>query len=448
MRRISFLGIAIILLFPLTTGAVPQLLKHQGYMSDNQGEPASGSANMIFNLYSVESEGESMWTQTIAVTFDEGHYKVVLGPGTPELSLDLLDGADLFLGITLEGAAEFMPRMKLASVPYAFKAEAVEGEVKAVGGLVVDGVEVINNQQEWSGVNISFGDLADIPEDLADGDDVGLVGNGTDGTLVKFTESGLADSVVVVNDGNLGVGTDDPQSSLHIAGSVQISDDSGDCVEDKAGTLRWHESQVEFCDGSDWKPLGGPLSPTGQSPEDAGVTCKTILEADQSQGDGTYWIAPPGFEDDPFEVQCDMTSDGGGWTVISHNREEWSDDDSCENHSCKVFDVTYEIPDENIIALMDISTEVKQTFHKKCHGSDMDCGGAETHFSNILGDELCPHNVLGIDFNCNQNDSVWRQDDLDLDQTTNLIPIKTLWGGDSGGGTEYSNYMIGKLYLR
>ena len=49
-----------------------------------------------------------------------------------------------------------------------------------------------------------------------------------------------------------------------------------------------------------------------------GTSCKAILEAGLSTGDGTYVIDPDG--DGPiesFQVECDMTTDGGGWTGIS-----------------------------------------------------------------------------------------------------------------------------------
>ena len=300
----------------MTIGAVPQLLKHQGFTSDSQGTPLNGSANAIFNLYAEETDGESIWTQTVSLTFDNGYYSITLGPGTPELSIEIFDGSELYLGMTLEGQTEFSPRMKIGSMPYAFRAKAVEGEVKAVGGLVVDGVEVIDSDQQWTGNNISFNDLEDIPSDLADGDDVGLEGSGTGGTLAKFTESGLGDSLMVESDGNIGVGTDDPQSTVQIAGGLQIEDDTGDCVSGKEGTLRWHENKIEVCDGNSWGAISS--GSIGHSQGQAGLSCKTILDSGSSQGDGTYWIDLDGSGgDDPFEAYCDMTTDGGGWTRMA-----------------------------------------------------------------------------------------------------------------------------------
>ena len=44
-------------------------------------------------------------------------------------------------------------------------------------------------------------------------------------------------------------------------------------------------------------------------------SCGHILQADPSATTGVYTIDPVG--GDPFSVYCDMTTDGGGWELIT-----------------------------------------------------------------------------------------------------------------------------------
>lgn len=45
-------------------------------------------------------------------------------------------------------------------------------------------------------------------------------------------------------------------------------------------------------------------------------SCLEILDYDDSSMDGTYLIAPDGYDGPAFEVHCDMLTDGGGYTFL------------------------------------------------------------------------------------------------------------------------------------
>ena len=52
-------------------------------------------------------------------------------------------------------------------------------------------------------------------------------------------------------------------------------------------------------------------------------SCLALLSAGRSVGDGLYTIDPSGSND--YEVYCDMTTDGGGWTLVANLSDSGSD---------------------------------------------------------------------------------------------------------------------------
>lgn len=108
----------------------PHLIRYQGTVADQAGVPLHGPYTLRFRLYDVATSGAPLWQETQpSLPLTQGHFSVFLGSVTP---LDVPFDRDMWLGIQVADDPEMVPRIRLASVPTAYRAERAEGADQAV----------------------------------------------------------------------------------------------------------------------------------------------------------------------------------------------------------------------------------------------------------------------------------------------------------------------------
>jgi len=107
------------------TGTVPPYLNYQGTLRDMNGNPLSGEYNMTFRIYDniLDPVKEPDWTEPAqSVTVRNGNFSVLLGMNNPINNTTIFQSPTTFLGVTVNGFGEMMPRHRFVSVPYAMEA--------------------------------------------------------------------------------------------------------------------------------------------------------------------------------------------------------------------------------------------------------------------------------------------------------------------------------------
>ncbi len=110
------------------TGSIPYEINYQGYLTDDQGDPLTGTHNFVFSMYDAATGGTALWTENhTAVSVENGVFHVIMGEFTaidPDLFGTDFDGV-YWLEVEIDGGV-LEPRQRFTSVGQAFRSENAE----------------------------------------------------------------------------------------------------------------------------------------------------------------------------------------------------------------------------------------------------------------------------------------------------------------------------------
>ncbi len=182
-------------------------------------------------------------------------------------------------------------------------------------------------------------------------------------------------------------------------------------------------------------------------------SCGAALEANSNQP-GQYYIR---VTTDLFSVKCELLA-GEVKTSISHSASnKWFYVHGFEDKYSYKQALSYNQKFSSITSIIDVSSRCQQMVKIKCHRSILSGFSYLTNRANQKvnywaggppNGQGCACGINGTCAdssklcNCDKNDNVIRNDDGYVTQKSDL-PITSIYTGETGGATEYKEYVIG-----
>jgi hypothetical protein len=249
------------------SGQVPEKMNYQVMLTDELGSPlVEQPVTLFFEIYDDPEFGDLKWSEThVETTNTIGVVSVVLGSIGSIHSPDF--NQSLWLQISVDGAV-LEPRRELVSAPYAFYA----ADSDALGGLESDDYVTDLDLSVPGSFNdpsnpVDWTRLKSVPEDIADGDDVGtgVSGEGGVGRIPRFIgATTIGESALYEVDGQIMLGTVEPEGKFTI---VDVEGRASLAIANASPEHGFEMVEIERREDMSWDDvvvmLRAPVSSTG-----------------------------------------------------------------------------------------------------------------------------------------------------------------------------------------
>jgi hypothetical protein len=121
MRTLVFAAMILSLLAIAVSADVPAFISYQGRLTDDAGQPVTGTLNIKFKIYGSPDGDDSLWSSGFqSVDVEDGLFKYNLGSNVPLTKELFITNDSRYLGITVESEAEMDPRTQFITTAYAY----------------------------------------------------------------------------------------------------------------------------------------------------------------------------------------------------------------------------------------------------------------------------------------------------------------------------------------
>ena len=302
VKTLTLLSLTFVFLYAVS--AYASTFTYKGSINDHKGDPLNETVKILFEVY--DSHDEIVWFRERFVTIYQGFFSVELGKTQPLLS-EYFDGFH-YISINVLNKDKCIVVPDKQVLIYNVVSNKQDIITKTDAKRKIDGQSVEQNISATKNTDnvinysnkkkLSLNSLSSLGDLTLDG---------------KLTVTGIIKT----------------KSEVHVGNS------KAPCNSNVEGSIRYNYDQkiMEYCNSKNWTSF----SQTPPPPPDYFPSCKAILDAGYSTGDGVYTIQPK--DSRPYKIYCDMTTDGGGWSMCYSEK-----DDMVHISSQTSFQGTYGLP--------------------------------------------------------------------------------------------------------